>query len=74
MVYDSLGDDRDEYTIIFKFIVIDKYNQVYVYDVSQESMGNWAEGLNNVLKIAEYHYTKRDYSLPYELLVKKVKL
>ena len=74
MVYDSLGDDKDEYTIIFKFIAIDKYNQVYVYDVSQESMSNWAEGLNNVLKIAEYHYTERNYSLPYELLVKKVKL
>ena len=74
MVYDSLGDDRDDYTIEFKFIVIDKYNQVYVFDVSQESMANWAEGLGGVLKTANYHYTERNYSLPYELLVKKVKL
>ena len=74
MVYDSLGDDRDDYTINFKFIVIDKYNQVYVFDVSQESMANWAEGLGGVLKTAGYHYTERNYSLPYELLVKKVKL
>ena len=74
MVYDSLGDDRDDYTITFKFIVIDKYNQVYVYDVSQESMGNWAQGLSNVLKTAKYHYIEKNYSLPYELLVKKVKL
>jgi len=74
MVYDSLGDDRDDYTIEFKFIVIDKYNQVYVFDVSQESMSNWAEGLGGVLKTANYHYTEKNYSLPYELLVKKVKL
>ena len=74
MVYDSLGGDRDDYTIEFKFIVIDKYNQVYVFDVSQESMGNWAQGLGGVLKTAGYHYNERNYSLPYELLVKKVKL
>tara|TARA_R110002073_G_scaffold335143_1_gene526388 strand:+ start:762 stop:1751 length:990 start_codon:yes stop_codon:yes gene_type:complete len=74
MVYDSLGDDRDDYTITFKFIVIDKYNQVYVYDVSQESMVKWAEGLGGVLKIADYHYSERNYSLPYDLLIEKVKL
>ena len=46
LVYDSLGDDRDEYTIEFKFIVIDKYNQVYVFPVSNESMIQWANGLS----------------------------
>ena len=74
MVYDSLGDDRDDYTITFKFIVIDKYNQVYVYDVSEKSMVNWAEGLGGVLKIADYHYSEKNYSLPYDLLIEKVKL
>ena len=74
MVYDSLGDDRDDYTITFKFIVIDKYNQVYVYDVSEKSMVNWAEGLGGVLKIADNHYSERNYSLPYDLLIEKVKL
>jgi len=74
MVYDSLGDDRDDYTITFKFIVIDKYNQVYVYEVSQESMVKWAEGLGGVLKIADYHYSEKNYSLPYDLLIEKVKL
>ena len=74
MVYDSLGQDRDDYTITFKFIVIDKYNQVYVYEVSQESMVKWAEGLGGVLKIADYHYSEKNYSLPYDLLIEKVKL
>ena len=35
---------------------------------------NWAQGLGGVLKTAGYHYNERNYSLPYELLVKKVKL
>ena len=74
IVYDSLGDNRAEYTITFKFIVIDKYNQVYVYDVSENSMYNWANGLGGVLKTAAYHYKNKNYSLPYELLIKKVKL
>lgn len=74
MVYDSLGDNKDEYTIMFKFIVIDKYNQVYVYDVSKASMANYAEGLEGVLNRVAHHYNSRDYSLPYELLVNKVKL
>ena len=47
---------------------------MYVYDVSQESMSNWANGLGGVLKTAGYHYKERNYSLPYELLVKRVKL
>ena len=37
-----LGDNKDEYTeLMFKFIVIDKYNQVYVYDVSESFYGKW---------------------------------
>jgi len=67
-------DDRDDYSIDFKFVVIDKYNQTYVFDVSQETLGGWAEGLGGVLKAAEYHYNERNYSLPYEFLVNKVKL
>jgi len=74
LVYDSLGDDRDDYTIEFKFIVIDKYNQVYVFPVSNESMVQWANGLSGTLKTANYHYKENNYTLPYEFLVNKVKL
>ena len=76
LVWDSMEsvDNRDDYTIDFKFVVIDKYNQTYVFDVSQETLGGWAEGLGGVLKAAEYHYNERNYSLPYEFLVNKVKL
>ena len=74
MVYEFLGDNKDDYKIMFKFIVIDKYNQVYVYDVSDLSMENYAESLEGVLNRAAHHYNNKDYSLPYDLLVNKVKL
>lgn len=74
LVYDSLGEDADEYTIIFNFIVIDKYNQVYVFGVSQETMSQWANGLSGTLKTASYHYKERNFSLPYDFLVNKIKL
>jgi len=74
LVYEYLKDNRDEYNIEFKFVVIDKYNQVYVFDVSQPTLGSWAEGLGGVLKVADYHYMNRNYSLPYDFLVNRVKL
>jgi len=74
LVYDFLGDDADEYTFIFNFIVIDKYNQVYVFGVSQETMAQWASGLSGTLKTADYHYKERNFSLPYDFLVNKIKL
>ena len=77
LVYENLSkqvDDIDSYKILFKFVVVDKYNQVYPFDVSEETLNNWAMSLLNVIKAAEYHYNERNYSLPYEFLVEKVKL
>ncbi len=74
LVYDFLGDDKDSYRIDFNFIVIDKYNQVYVFEVGENSINTWADGLGGVLKTAEFHYKSRNYSLPMDFLVNKVKL
>ena len=76
LVWDSMKsvENRDDYTIEFKFVVIDKYNQAYVFDVSQDTLSGWAEGLGGVLKAADYHYKERNFTLPYEFLVNKVKL
>ena len=74
LVYDFLGDDADEYTIEFKFIVIDQYKQVYVFDVSQTTLATWAEGLGGTLKTAKYHFEEKNYSLPYDFLVNKINL
>ena len=74
LVYDFLGDDRDEYTIEFKFIVIDQYKQVYVFDVTDDTFSSWANGFLQVLNVAKYHFNEKNYSLPYEFLVNRVKL
>jgi hypothetical protein len=75
LVYESLSKeikDVDSYQILFKFVVVDKYNQVYSFDVSQKTMNNWALALEDVIKAAEYHYKQRNYSLPYDFLTGKV--
>ena len=74
LVYENLSDDRDDYKISFKFVVIDKYDQVYVFDVSDQTLGNWMENLISTLNIASIHYTNKDYSLPYQFLQDKVVL
>ena len=74
LVYDSLGDKADEYDIKFNFIVIDKYNQIYTFPVSDTSLSKWAEGLEYVIGVAKYHYAENNYSLPYELLTNVVTL
>jgi hypothetical protein len=59
----------------FNFIVIDKYKQTYVFPVSDETMNKWyLTGLSNALAKAKYHYDKRIYSLPYDMLISKVVL
>lgn len=60
------------YNLVFSFIVVDKYNQVYVFEVSDDTMTNWEIDLQEKLKEAKYHYEKRDYSLPYKFLKSKV--
>ena len=74
LVYDSLEENADEYKIVFKFVVIDVYKQVYVFEVSDESLSAWASGLSGALKTAKHHYDTRNYTLPYEFLVNKIKL
>jgi hypothetical protein len=74
LVYDTLGDDKNQYDLKFKFVVIDTYNQVYVFDVSDKTMNDWGDGLGGALKTADFHYKSRNYSLPIEFLANKVTL
>jgi len=74
LVYDTLGDKAEEYSIKFKFVVIDTYKQVYVFDVTDETLAGWADGLEGVIKVASYHYKERNYQLPYDFLVGNIKL
>lgn len=72
LVFENLEEEQQDYNFIYKFAVIDAYKQVYVFDVSPQTLSIWTQGLEETLKVAEYHYTKKDYTLPYEFLVEKV--
>jgi len=74
LVYDTLGEKAEEYTIVFKFVVIDKYQQVYVFDVTEDTLAGWADGLEGVIKVAAHHYDEKNYQLPYDFLVGNIKL
>ena len=64
----------EEWNIIVTFIVIDKYNQIYPFQVSNESLAIWQEDFDNIIDIIKYHYENKDFTLPYELAIGNVKL
>ena len=61
----NVDENQQDYKIIFKFVVIDKYDQVYVFPVSEETLLKWTNGLREALTEANYHYSERKYELPY---------
>lgn len=68
------GVDVEEYKVQFHFIVIDKYNQVYPFPVTSETLLDWSGLMDEVLKKAKYHYENKDFELPYEFATGQVKL
>lgn len=66
--------DANEWTVVFTFIVIDKHNQVYPFQVSKETLAQWEDEFSFVVHQIDYHYLNRDYTLPYELAIGNVKL
>jgi hypothetical protein len=66
--------DLAEWTLYFTFIVIDKYNQAYPFQVSRETMAIWQQDFDEVMDIAKYHYENKDFTLPYALVMGNVKL
>lgn len=72
LVINNVEDDYKDYNILFKFVVIDKYDQVYVFDVSEKTLSNWAVQFSDILERADYHYTKKKYNLPFDFLTGQV--
>ncbi len=56
----------DTWRIEINFIVCDKNNQIYAFPVSGQTLGEWIQRYNEVLKQAQYHYESKDYTLPYK--------
>jgi hypothetical protein len=66
--------DKHQWNIQVTFIVIDKYNLVYPFQVSSESMSLWKKDFRKILDIAQWHYQNKKYDLPYDLAIGNVKL
>jgi hypothetical protein len=66
--------DAEDWKVVFTFVVVDKYNQIYPYQVSDETLKVWEGRFNSVLKTLDYHYNNQDYTLPYDLALGNVKL
>ena len=74
LVNKNIDKKQQEYKIIFKFVVIDTYDQVYVFPVSDKTLIDWMNNLKEVLIEAKYHYDDRKYDLPYEFANNNVTL
>lgn len=61
-----------EWKIIFNFIVIDKYNQVYCFEVSKVTQLVWDDNLKTKLEEINWHYKNNNYSLPYNFATSQV--
>jgi hypothetical protein len=66
--------DKQDWNVQLTFIVIDKYNQVYPYQVSSESLNKWKIDFEKIVTQIRWHYDNKEYNLPYDLALGNVKL
>lgn len=74
LVRDLIMELEGDWKLVFTFIVIDKYNQIYCFEVSPETMLKWNVEFLKKVEEFKYHYENKSYTLPYEFLIKKVVL
>ena len=66
--------DKQDWNVQLTFIVIDKYNQVYPYQVSSETLNKWKIDFEKIVTQIRWHYDNKQYDLPYDLALGNVKL
>jgi hypothetical protein len=71
LVQKNINKSSVNYKINFNFIVIDKYNQIYNFEVSNTTMNKWGKGLEEILNVAKFHIKENNYELPYQFLQEK---
>ena len=74
LVLKNIPEGIQGYKINFNFIVVDTYNQVYNFEVSEATMQTWGKQLMEVLVACKYHLEEMDFDLPYEFINNKVVL
>ena len=63
-----------DWKIVFNFIVVDNFNQVYPFEVSALTLAQWGVDLELKLKEVEYHFKSNDFTLPFKFATGKVTL
>lgn len=64
----------DSWSFEIRFIVFDKYDQIYAFPVSPDSLTKWVADTAQVLEEARWHYENKDYTLPYKFSAGEVTL
>jgi len=64
----------NNYPVIFTFIVIDKFQQVYPFEVSKKTIADWIQRTEELLQKAKWHYTNKKFKLPYKFETETVTL
>ena len=65
---------EDDWQVKFAFIVFDKNNQLYRYEVLSNTMEAWRINLSSDLSIASWHLDNMRFDLPYKFAIGKMKL
>lgn len=65
---------EDDWQVKFAFIVFDKNNQLYRYEVLSNTMEAWRINLSSDLSIAGWHLDNMRFDLPYKFAIGKMKL
>ena len=78
-IYSRLGKllnkSNVDYKIIFSFIVVDCNNDVYCFEVLQDTMKTLEEDLIKLINVKfHYHIINKDFNLPYDFANKLVYL
>jgi hypothetical protein len=72
--FKAVINNDPEWKINFRFVVFDKYDHLYAYPVTSDTLKEWEKQAELVLNAAKYHYDSKDFTLPYEFAVGNVKL
>lgn len=71
---ESSDTNWEDFKFEFRFVVVDKYNQVYAFKLKPETMSKCINEAAKCLKKGAYHYEQRDYTLPYDFVAGEVEL
>ncbi len=72
--FKNVINDDPAWNITFRFIVFDKYDQLYAYPVTPTTLRLWEERFDKTIVSALYHYENKEFELPYDFAVGNIKL